>query len=99
MRIFFLHNSQIVNIIAIQTLSKYMQSEIIAAEKLPNGYCAQIARMVKTSRHYVSQVLANPEKHNGKTANRIKQAAQHLKSTEANIAIAIFNPEQHEQSK
>lgn len=54
-----------------------------------NGHNSQIARIAKTSRHYVCQVLTNPEGHNGKVAQLIKETAKTFERQVAEMKEAV----------
>lgn len=58
-------------------------------KKKKYGFCSQIADIVGSSRFYVSQVLSNPEGHNGDTAILIKQTAEKLNVQNAEMKSAI----------
>lgn len=60
-------------------------------KNLPHGYCRQIADIVGTSRHYVSQVLLDPDNNNGKVASLIKKTAKDVDSHNRKIKAALRN--------
>lgn len=57
--------------------------------KRPNGYCAYIADIVGTSRHYVSQVLSDPSKNNGEVADLIKKISENIDAQKAEMKSEI----------
>lgn len=57
--------------------------------RLRHGYCAYIADIVGTSRFYVSQILSDPEKHNGEVAELVKTISKNIDAQKAEMKEAV----------
>lgn len=60
-------------------------------QKLPYGYCVQIADIVGVDKAYVSKILSNPKKFNGNKANQVKETAKKIEAFKENFKTALAN--------
>lgn len=66
-----------------------MKRDNTQEQKLPYGFCKQIAQIVGSDQYYVSKVLKNPDIYKGEQAQRIKLTAQEINSNNAKIKAAL----------